>query len=384
MKKRSLAQKEIKTFFAPGFRLSRKEIIEQISSIKKNKIIDIVLSSLDGYVLILNSHRQILAANEEILEALDIKENDKITGKRPGEAFGCIHSKTAPSGCGTSEHCKYCGAVITILAAQNRNKAASGECCLTTKNNGKLEVYEFHVKATPLQVKYNNFLIFTLQDITSSKRKDIFERIFYHDLKNIMSAIYGWSYLLDSKPKKASENIVRLVDEISDHIDEQIIIREGEKDRLKLNIKEIVLKDFVDEKKKIFIAHETSRNKNLNIKEKNLNLTIKTDKRLLTRILVNMIKNAFEAIKENMTVTFWVVKQENNILFNVHNKGQIPKNIGLRLFKRNFTTKKSLGHGLGTYSMKLLGESYLNGKVYFNTSYEKGTIFTFKLPVDNK
>ena len=34
-----------------------------------------------------------------------------------------------------------------------------------------------------------------------------------------------------------------------------------------------------------------------------------------------------------------------------------------RIFQRSFSTKAERGRGLGTYSMKLLGEGYLHGRV---------------------
>ncbi|MCG8333275.1 MAG: ATP-binding protein, partial [Proteobacteria bacterium] len=41
------------------------------------------------------------------------------------------------------------------------------------------------------------------------------------------------------------------------------------------------------------------------------------------------------------------------------------------------------GRGLGTYSMKLLGEEFLGGKVAFSSTEEKGTEFTITLASSN-
>jgi sensor histidine kinase regulating citrate/malate metabolism len=38
-----------------------------------------------------------------------------------------------------------------------------------------------------------------------------------------------------------------------------------------------------------------------------------------------------------------------------------------------------VGRGIGTYSMKLFGEKYLKGKVWFTSSAENGTSFFFEL-----
>ena len=48
------------------------------------------------------------------------------------------------------------------------------------------------------------------------------------------------------------------------------------------------------------------------------------------------------------------------------------------MFQRSFSTKGA-GRGLGTYSIKLLGEKYLNGKVGFISEQGRGTIFSVEL-----
>jgi sensor histidine kinase regulating citrate/malate metabolism len=58
----------------------------------------------------------------------------------------------------------------------------------------------------------------------------------------------------------------------------------------------------------------------------------------------------------------------------------IPRDVQLQLFKRSFSTKGE-GRGLGTYSMKLLTERYLNGRVGFRTSESAGTTFTASYPL---
>ena len=59
-------------------------------------------------------------------------------------------------------------------------------------------------------------------------------------------------------------------------------------------------------------------------------------------------------------------------VFRVNNPGVIPANIRTQIFQRSFSTKGH-GRGLGTYSMKLFGENYLNGKVYFQSNEKQGT-----------
>jgi sensor histidine kinase regulating citrate/malate metabolism len=94
--------------------------------------------------------------------------------------------------------------------------------------------------------------------------------------------------------------------------------------------------------------------------------------------------NALEATIDGHAIKIWDELREDAVCFHVWNDGYIPPNIAQRIFQRNFTTKEQNGRGIGTFSMKLIGENLLGGKVSFTTSQEKGTIFTILLPVSKK
>jgi signal transduction histidine kinase len=66
--------------------------------------------------------------------------------------------------------------------------------------------------------------------------------------------------------------------------------------------------------------------------------------------------------------------------FSVHNPGTITADVAARIFQRSFSTKSEPGHGLGTYTMHLLAEQYLGGKVAFTSTPDAGTVFTLRLP----
>jgi signal transduction histidine kinase len=91
-----------------------------------------------------------------------------------------------------------------------------------------------------------------------------------------------------------------------------------------------------------------------------------------------MVKNALEACKEDERVTLSSQLSKGGVSFSVHNPGQMPREVQLQLFKRSFTTKGT-GRGLGTYSMKLLTERYLKGKISFASSETDGTTFSVTL-----
>jgi signal transduction histidine kinase len=101
---------------------------------------------------------------------------------------------------------------------------------------------------------------------------------------------------------------------------------------------------------------------------------------LLNRVVTNMAKNALEASIENETVVLKAVTYAKKIIISVQNKAVMDDEVKLQVFHRSFSTKGE-GRGLGTYSIKLLSERYLGGKVSFESSEEEGTIFYLELPL---
>ena len=93
-----------------------------------------------------------------------------------------------------------------------------------------------------------------------------------------------------------------------------------------------------------------------------------------------MVKNALEASGNGQTVTLACGVDGNSVWFEVHNPAFMPRNVQLQIFQRSFSTKGD-GRGLGTYSIKLLTEQYLGGRVWFETDEVRGTVFKVSLPL---
>ncbi|WP_338098435.1 ATP-binding protein [Methanolapillus ohkumae] len=59
---------------------------------------------------------------------------------------------------------------------------------------------------------------------------------------------------------------------------------------------------------------------------------------------------------------------------------EIPEESKPHIFKKRISTKGEM-RGLGTYSVRLLGEKYLGGKVGFTSNSCDGTTFFIDLPL---
>lgn len=369
----------IKTEHAPAERAKLETLLNQQNEILKNLSLVNLSNSVSQMLLVLNQQRQIVYANKVFTDFLGLPETKPIIGKRPGEAVNCIHASQTEGGCGTTEFCRKCGAVNAIIESQS-GVASEKECRILTSENDALD---FRVTASPFETNNEKLTIFAINDISNEKRKQTLERVFYHDVLNSAGGISGLSSVInDLKEPKDIERIARLINKASDNLINEILtqrqISAAENGDLQPEISEIntieILKDLAD----LYSQHESIAGKFIAISSKSLITKLSTDAVLLRRVIGNMIKNALEASLPDSTVTLSCHKSAEKIRFSVHNNSFIQRDVQLQLFKRSFTTK-GVGRGIGTYSMKLLGERYLNGKVGFESTQENGTTFYIDL-----
>jgi sensor histidine kinase regulating citrate/malate metabolism len=96
----------------------------------------------------------------------------------------------------------------------------------------------------------------------------------------------------------------------------------------------------------------------------------------------NLTKNALEESGVNDEIILTAGPVPGGLYFNIFNEKVILPNVQLQLFQRSFSTKQKKGRGLGLYSVKLIVEHYLNGKVSFVSNEKERTNFTIHLPSD--
>ena len=378
------ADNDTSTYFAPAKRAEDSQIQEVISRIIQEPIVHTVLKAIDGFVVLLNPERQILKANDAVLEVLGL-DADECTGKRPGEALNCVHHIEGPGGCGTSRHCANCGAVLAILASQAQQRPVEAECLMTRRVGARFEAAEFRVRSTPLVVKGNEITAFVLHDISPSKRKEALERVFLHDLMNILGGLLGYIELWELDSDKGLDNfapnISRLVRRLSAEIENHRILFDAERGDLTVHLQTTSPQAILTSLQTIIEGHEIARKRGIEFKPvPEQNPDVRTDPALLLRVLINMLKNALEASPPDSDVSVWFETRGGQPCFCVHNQGAISEDVALQVFQRSFTTKHGKGRGLGTYSMKLIGETYLGGRVDFSSTPSDGTCFFIVLP----
>jgi nitrogen-specific signal transduction histidine kinase len=374
------------TKFAPAKRVSASEIASDYEIINNSDWIKSFLNTMPEVVAILNPERQIIFGNDELMKLLDISDLKDLIGKRPGEALHCVNSSVMEAGCGTCEKCRYCGAVNSILESQITSSKVTKDCRITTEDNGVHEFLDLKVTTAPFNFNDKLYYILSIEDISDRNRRAILERLFFHDILNIVGSLKGISDLLirSKNDEESSGKYIGIVNDLSNELLEEILSQRvmvfAEQGELEPSFTQISSMDILKDSVNYLSHHKVSENKSIEIDTDAFSAEIQSDAMLLKRVVLNMLKNALEASSKNGKVVLSCKHEDGCIVFIVRNSGTIPIEFQSQIFQRSFSTKGK-GRGLGTYSIKLLTERYLNGSVGFTSTLENGTEFFVKIPL---
>ena len=377
----------LSTRFAEPFRLPRESIAQQYLELMKSPNIEAVLNAVPFMTVILNRFRQVLFCNHAFMEMLQISDIEDVLGMRPGEVMNCVHSDSEPFGCGTAEECRVCGAVNAVLQSIETGILVKHEARIQVKSAvGTVTSLDLAVSANPFLFEGNLYAIVTIADTSDEKRRKVLERIFLHDLANVAGGIVGISELLQTKPPSETLDELKALNTASrqlfDELRAQQQLLRAENSEITIKEEQIgtleIIEDVVDMFSKSYLLSPCE----IVIAPQSCSVIILCDRTILFRVLSNMLKNAIEASASHNMVTAGVDTDGENVLFHIHNTAFIPYEVQLQIFQRSFSTRGT-GRGLGTYSIKLLTERYLNGKVYFESTKMDGTTFYLSVPQKN-
>lgn len=363
----------------------RNEFITSFNKVDPVTALHEFLNSLPFSATILTPQRKAIFSNNSLLSAMGFASVEEVLGKRPGEILNCLHAVENNNQCGFSDKCKVCGALVAMNKTQLSHEESRSEMRATTLKNGQHYTYDFQVIVTPLTLNDKVFMIMYLNDISNEKRRKALERIFFHDVLNKVSSLNGLFEILQKQPVNGMQpehmNLMGTI--LGDMTDEIVAQRElvaAEAGELIVKKETVVLSKTI--KRVIEQAQQFSNPQEIVIEylPENQDLTIVSDRVILNRVITNLLKNAIEASEPNQTITIKSYFTVDKAVVTVYNKTFISEENQLQIFQRSFSTK-GLNRGLGTYSIKLLTERYLQGKVHFKSSPQEGTTFFIELPL---
>jgi signal transduction histidine kinase len=377
-------QLSLSTEFLSPTRANLEELHNAQAAVAVKNYLKYLLDAIPNAFLILNKHRQIVFANELFIEMIGANSMDDILGYRVGEILNCEHANETPGGCGTTKFCRTCGAARAQAKALS-GKVAVEECRISTIDR---EALDLSVSARPLEINEEKFIVFTARDIANEKRRQALERTFFHDILNTAGIVSMYAQIIEMDPDEIHNvdfNLSQITDRLINEIRRQQDLVRAERNELLTNPQTFYVHEFLHDLMVQYRTHPVANGRSIEMLDSLPNTEMRSDSVLLGRILSNMIKNALEAIEiEQRVVLSYMINDENQtIRFAIHNPSYIPLAIQNQIFQRSFSTKGE-GRGLGTYSMRLLSEKYLNGFVEFESTETEGTVFyaTYPLVLD--
>ncbi|MBN1122222.1 MAG: PAS domain-containing sensor histidine kinase [Anaerolineae bacterium] len=372
---------KLPTRYAPAERYSPDELAEQMHRASSIALLPEIFDAIPDLIMLVNDRRQIIFANRALRSLAGISSSPELDGRRPGELFGCMHSDKEEGGCGTAEPCATCGALRAVLNSQRTGALDIQESRFTRQDGVS---FDFQVHAVPIDLEGETYTVVTVKDISHEKRRRALERVFFHDILNVMTIVLNSAYMLRESDAETEVMLQDTLEESTERLLCEILSHQGllaaEDGDLAVELAAIDSLVLLTDLVAVHRHSDLARGVTLFIDPASEPVRFESDPTLLRRVLGNMVKNALEAAQPGETVTVKCLSQGDEVEFSVHNSTHIPRNAQLQIFQRSFSTKGK-DRGLGTYGMRLLTEQYLHGRVYFTSTREQGTTFFACYPI---
>lgn len=221
------------------------------------------------------------------------------------------------------------------------------------------------------------------------KKKEEFLSIASHELKTPLTTAKAYIELV-KKFTKGNDNLENYVQRTSIHIDkltrlisDLLDISKIQSGKMQFEIKPFDLDSMLTENIENLQATST---KHLLKLEGQTGVMIHGDKERLGQVISNLVNNAVKYSPQADEVLVTVEKQDNQVLISVKDKG-----IGIdpesydKIFDRFFRVNTKRGHfqglGIGLFISKEIVHRH-NGKIWVESIPEKGSTFTFSLPLE--
>jgi len=201
-----------------------------------------------------------------------------------------------------------------------------------------------------------------------------------HEIRNPLTAIKGFIRLLQDKIPEETYYFGIIIDEIA-RVDlilsELLLLSKSKRTEWEKNNMESILRQVVT----LLRSQATLENIEIIESYDDSPLEVWCDENSLKQVVINLIKNAIEAMPDGGKI-YLSMKRENNVaVIRIVDQGcGIPPDRLHKIGTPFYTTKKD-GTGLGTMISFNIIENH-NGKISIESELNKGTTFVIHLPLD--
>lgn len=274
------------TYFLSPERSTVAELNNEMNIVVNNPIVSALMNAINAYLLVFNKNRQIVASNDSFLKSMNSNSCRVVLGLRLGEALRCVYSDRMEAGCGTSEYCLTCGVAVATVSCLTENIPIERECALQVKNNGTEKDLFYEVKAYPFDVENMKFILLFLDDKTNEQNLINLERVFFHDIQNIITGIVLSCELINRAKNK--DNILKRAEKIqlmslrlSREVEMQRSLIYSNSYECKPEYTDITLTQVFCELNSFFSDHKVANEKSIIFPDKIPQLILRTDLTIL-------------------------------------------------------------------------------------------------------
>lgn len=257
-------------------------------------------------------------------------------------------------------------------------------------NYSKLSHVELIIERVKDDVNEMTYFVSCLKDVTVEKEaKDMMvhsEKMsiigqlaagIAHEIRNPLTSIKGFLQLLQAGVRHKEEYYKIMKDEVEKMeaiTSELLFMAKPLTNNMKNEYVEKMIRDVA------VLLQSEARLKNISIKiEEPITEMIYCDSSQIKQVLINLIKNAIEAMEHPGEITLFVQSNEEHVIINVKDEGVgIPKDIIDQLGSPFFTTKKE-GTGLGLNITKEILKLH-GGSLRFSKNADRGSTFQLVFP----
>lgn len=241
------------------------------------------------------------------------------------------------------------------------------------------------LRAAPVEFM-RNLSRFSIQRLRSTTRENLrgvqlVLGSLVHDLKNPISAAMMATEMIAEEPTRDLKDRLALVDRSMTRV---LLLVQDVLDAIrgKTNIHraEFRIEELMLELEELVLVRVRTRGINV-VTRLEFTGTIIADSRAVARALVNIIKNAGEAMNRSGTLTLATRVSDDHVIFRVSDTGPgIHPKVLAGLFDRLVSYGKDGGSGFGMTITKTIAEAH-GGAVHLVKTSEKGTTFEIVLPL---
>lgn len=222
-----------------------------------------------------------------------------------------------------------------------------------------------------LNLKSSNY---SLEELET--RKKIFR--ITHEIKNPIAVCYGYLDMLDVTD---SDKVNKYIPIVRSEINRALVIMDDFLSLSNISIRNeildiyLLIEDVYNTMEKLLEEKQVK----LIVPKYNDELYIMGDYDRLKQVLINIIKNAYEANSNRITITTNVTNKYVKIIIEDNGDGILPDN--LKKVGEMFFTTKASGSGIGINLSKEI-ISLHNGEIKYDSVVGKGTKVMVKLPIE--